>query len=312
MSYWWVNHKQTFEQEVRGRYMWSPKRKANGARNHFYDNMDRVKPGDIVFSFAGGEIRAIGTVTGKASSASKPSEFGKTGDYWGDDGWLVPVDFKFLKKSFSPRNHMEYIAPLLPKEHSPIRKDGKGNQGAYLASISDELADCLFDLMGEQDLVCQLLEAMRTSEMEEKEDLAEFELRNRTDISATEKEQLIKSRRGQGIFRSRVESIETQCRVTGVTYKEHLRASHIKPWRDSTNQERLDGNNGLLLAPHIDHLFDRGWITFDERGRLCISERLDRSVLDAWNININLEVGFFNISQQTYLEWHRSNVFQRN
>jgi len=51
-NYWWVNLKQTFKQEVDGNYLWSPTRKANGSKNHFYENMLLIKPGDIVFSFA--------------------------------------------------------------------------------------------------------------------------------------------------------------------------------------------------------------------------------------------------------------------
>jgi hypothetical protein len=67
----------------------------------------------------------------------------------------------------------------------------------------------------------------------------------------TEKSQSILARRGQGWFRGRLEKIESCCRLTGVRDRAHLRASHIKPWKDSTDRERLDGNNGLLLAPHI-------------------------------------------------------------
>ncbi|MFE8730531.1 HNH endonuclease, partial [Aeromonas hydrophila] len=82
-------------------------------------------------------------------------------------------------------------------------------------------------------------------------------------LNATEKQQLVKSRRGQGIFRANLEKVELACRVTGVTNTALLIASHIKPWsRCANNAERLDGNNGLLLSPHIDKLFDRGWITF--------------------------------------------------
>ena len=51
----------------------------------------------------------------------------------------------------------------------------------------------------------------------------------------------------------------------------HLVASHCKPWRDATNEERVDGENGLLLTPSIDHLFDRGFIGFEDNGRLIIS-----------------------------------------
>jgi putative restriction endonuclease len=60
--------------------------------------------------------------------------------------------------------------------------------------------------------------------------------------------------------------IERCCRITGVNNLAHLRASHCKPWRDSNNEERLHGENGLLLTPTIDHLFDRGFISFENAG----------------------------------------------
>jgi hypothetical protein len=73
-----------------------------------------------------------------------------------------------------------------------------------------------------------------------------------------------------------VREVEVKCRITGVDRVEHLRASHCKPWRDSTDSERLDGENGLLLTPTIDHLFDRGFISFETGGRLnkCLISRL--------------------------------------
>jgi predicted restriction endonuclease len=55
------------------------------------------------------------------------------------------------------------------------------------------------------------------------------------------------------------------------TREEHLRASHCKPWRDSSNEERLDGENGLLLRPNADHLFDRGFIGFEDNGDVLVS-----------------------------------------
>src|SRR5262249_31392564 len=90
-------------------------------------------------------------------------------------------------------------------------------------------------------------------------------------IRETEREAIIRARTGQGIFRDRVSKIESRCRVTGVDNPVHLIASHCKPWRDSSNEERLNGENGLLLTPSIDHLFDRGFISFEDNGRLMIS-----------------------------------------
>jgi predicted restriction endonuclease len=104
-------------------------------------------------------------------------------------------------------------------------------------------------------------------EAENAEDDAEEVIKKRTDIGPTYKWELSRARRGQGSFKRNVCSYETGCRVTGVKELMHLRASHIKPWVKSTDEEKLSGCNGLLLAPHIDHLFDEGWISFeDNRG----------------------------------------------
>ena len=77
-------------------------------------------------------------------------------------------------------------------------------------------------------------------------------------------------RGGARVFRANVLLREEACRVTRVNEPRHLKASHIKPWRDATDAERLDGANGLLLSPHIDHLFDEGYITFSSSQELVI------------------------------------------
>ena len=78
------------------------------------------------------------------------------------------------------------------------------------------------------------------------EDRLDGVIEGRTDIGSTTKEQLIRARRGQGIFRANVRLNEKFCRVTGVSNPNFLRASHIKPWKDSSDEEKLSGCNGLL------------------------------------------------------------------
>lgn len=73
-------------------------------------------------------------------------------------------------------------------------------------------------------------------------------------------------------------------RITGVDNPVHLIASHCKPWRDTTNEERLNGENGLLLTPSIDHLFDRGFIGFEDNGKLIISPVTHRPSLRRMDI----------------------------
>jgi len=95
---------------------------------------------------------------------------------------------------------------------------------------------------------------------------------------------------------------------------EHLRASHCKPWRDSNNEERLDGENGLLLTPNADHLFDRGFIGFDDNGDVLVSPVAHRESLAKLGVDSTraLNVGKFAEGQRRYLEFHRENVLLRS
>ena len=104
-------------------------------------------------------------------------------------------------------------------------------------------------------------------------------------IPQTERTALVQARRGQGIFRDNVRSIERACRITRVERMEHLIASHIQPWRDSSNEGRLDGENGLLLTPTVDHLFDKGFISFENAGQLIVSPVADPLSLQRMGID---------------------------
>lgn len=76
MGFWWVNHKQTFKQEINGGYIWSPKKDKNGARNQAYINLTLAKLNDTVFSYADGSIRAVGRVGKEYQDHLRPNEFG--------------------------------------------------------------------------------------------------------------------------------------------------------------------------------------------------------------------------------------------
>ena len=93
----------------------------------------------------------------------------------------------------------------------------------------------------------------------------------------------------------------------------HLVASHCKPWRDSSNEERLDGENGLLLTPSIDHLFDRGFIGFEDSGDLIVSPVAHRPSLQRMGVETQqvVNVGGFTEGQRRFLDFHRDKVVLR-
>ena len=101
MRYWWVNQNQTYKHEIQGGFLWSPKRRRDGRRNQFYDNMTEVRAGDVILSFCDTRIKAVGVAQGPALSAVKP-EFGSIGEQWDDDGWYVPVEFEEAANPIRP------------------------------------------------------------------------------------------------------------------------------------------------------------------------------------------------------------------
>ena len=147
MNFWWVNHKQTYKQEIGGGYLWSPKANRDASRNQTYLNMARAQPCDVVFSYADAEIKAVGRVKSECIDASRPDTFGETGEQWSREGWLVPVTWTVLEKPVSPRANFDKIAHLLPEKYSPIRSPGIGNQKFYLCEINEALAEVLLRLL---------------------------------------------------------------------------------------------------------------------------------------------------------------------
>jgi len=307
MRYWWVSQNQTYLHELRGGYLWSPKVNKNGERNHFYDNMKEIGRGDVVFSFVDTYIKAIGVATGEAFTAAKPEEFGSVGSYWSSEGWLVPVSFSELQTPLHPKTHIEVLRPTLPTRYSPIRPDGGGNQ-IYLAEVPLPMALELSRLLNGQ--LERIVDQTPSFEATENQDETEQKrLISDEKIPETEKLQLVLARRGQGLFKSRVSLREQCCRVSGVATIQYLIASHIKPWSKSGNAEKLDGNNGLLLAPHIDFCFDKGLISFSKVGQILLSPKLSPDVLQKWHIDPKVNVGTFSDEQDFYLEYHRKNIF---
>jgi len=323
VRYWWVNQNQTFRQEISGGYLWSPKRNANGARNPFYEFMKEVAPGDLVFSFADTRLIAIGIVGSYCYESPKPSEFGEIGLNWEQVGWRVRVKFTQLINKIRPKDHIDLLRPLLPPRYSPLQTSGNGIQSVYLTEVPALLAQALIGLIGvearvvagrAEEVSLQAETLTDSADVELWEHHIEATIESDVAIPETDREALIIARRGQGLFKQRVMAIERACRLTGVTNLVHLRASHCKPWRDCiTNEERLDGENGLLLTPTIDHLFDRGFISFENSGELLVSPVAHLPSLNRMGVPTDrvVNVGGFTEGQKHFLSYHRDSVLLR-
>lgn len=126
-------------------------------------------------------------------------------------------------------------------------------------------------------------------------------------IDVTEKEAIIKSRIGQGLFRQKLIDYWHGCSVTRCQTQSLLLASHICPWHKSSNTQRLDVFNGLLLIPNLDKLFDKGYISFEDNGRIIQSAFLPQNEYSLLGVRQNMRLIHIESGHLPYLKFHRDN-----
>jgi putative restriction endonuclease len=227
MRYWWVNQNQTFRQEIVGGYLWSPKRNANGGRNPFYESMREVSPGDIIFSFVDTRIVAIGIAKSYCWECPKPAEFGSVGQNWENVGWRVNVSFTRLLNEIRPKDHMGVLRAVLPNRYSPLQPNGNGIQSIYLTELPQDFVEVLSGLIGEEarsfiaaaapGAVVEDGRFVTPDDLDVWERRLEEQVETDPSVKETDREAIIRARRGQGLFKQRVMRIESRCRITRST-----------------------------------------------------------------------------------------------
>jgi hypothetical protein len=258
--------------------------------------MSDLRPGDVVFSYVGRNLIAVSVVRSQPFQSSRPAEF-KAEELWEREGQRVDVQYTDIGPPLSIPSVISQLAPLMPPRYGPLDRNGDGNQG-YLFRLPPQAARLLLDGIGTQAPASQ-------------DDLIARGITN-APIDETEKRALILSRVGQGRFRdSLMERWHARCCVTGLAIARLLRASHIKPWRDSNNAERLDPSNGLLLAPSYDAAFDEGFVTFEPDGRIRISPQLDPADMERLGLDPAAKINGLEDGHRPYLGYHADVLFRR-
>ena len=150
-----------------------------------------------------------------------------------------------------------------------------------------------------------------TKEAEEDDLIVVEKISESQTLTDTEKQIIIKARKGQGIYRNKLlRKYDSKCIVTGVDNSNLLIASHIKPWRICNNDERIDVENGLILCPNVDRLFDYGLITFKNDGQMIISSYVSEQNIRRLNISSERKVDLKASNRLLrYLEYHRDILF---
>ena len=290
MAYWWVSQGKTFRQERAGGYLWAPKKGSNDATFFHWSNMRLVQAGDIIFSYLDKTISAVAVARTSAYDAPRPSEILQP---WHNDGLRVDADYNPVQPPLIISAFIDQFKALLPDRQSPITRSGTGVQG-YLFALPPKAGRFLAGMLSSFVSVERLQEeAAENSGLEE-----------------TTRKAIVDARLGHGTWRKKLlQNWSGQCAVTGLDVQALLRASHIKPWRDSNNLERLDERNGLLLSPAYDAAFDAGLISFQADGEIMISRSLTAERLQAAAISKTARLRSLSSAHLPYLVHHREVVF---
>ena len=131
-------------------------------------------------------------------------------------------------------------------------------------------------------------------------------------ISETQKELLTFARIGQGKYRKDLIELWGKCSVSECNMTDLLIASHIKPWSESSNEEKLDRYNGLLLLPNYDKLFDKHLISFDDDGKIIISSQIKEEEYKVLGISANDKLFKILPENKPYLKIHREIFCSKN
>ena len=284
VRYWWIDHEHSHRHDIAGGYLWTPAGSSSRVHDLYSDAFRGAAPGDAILSVAsGGRIGHVGRVAGRARGESGP----------GGDGWWLPVDWTRLERPQAAADP----------------------PGPNLAELPADLFHRILHAGGAADWPPALPDDPDPDDPDHAAHVAASRLVYASALDASVRDQLIRARRGQGLFRFRVFQLERACRLTGIARPDLLIASHVKPWRlCETTHERLDGANGLLLTPHVDRLFERGLIAFSGAGAVLRSPALAADDLARLGLGdaCARNVGAFSERKRLYLEGHREVVFDRN
>ncbi|MFP9128554.1 HNH endonuclease [Niallia sp. BSM11] len=302
MNTFLVFQNKSYKEERRGGYLWAPQKNNAGQTFHHWTDMKLIKKNDIIFNSYNGKLVSVLIAKENCKEHERPTGLDQL-DLWEKDGWLVNAKYIDLQEPITYKDYMGDILKIQDKKYAPFNKSGRGNTG-YLFRVSKDLAGFFFELIEKKNGVS--LKMFQIENELQKEIVNEIEkgLTEAITLDKTEKETIIKSRIGHSAFKKALFVTEQKCRICGMKDERFLIASHIKPWSESNNQERLDVHNGLLLCPNHDALFDKMYITFDETGNIMVKQSLDEATKILLNINERMHINM-NEQQQNYMNWHR-------
>ncbi|AWE06173.1 HNH endonuclease [Lysinibacillus sp. 2017] len=300
MNFYIVMQGKTYDEAKNKQVVWCSILDSSGQTPHSWERMKEVKKGDAIFHCVKGEIVAFSIAQEDCQQGIDPL----TGS--GQVGHLFKSIYEELIFPLNIKVHFDEVQPLLPTKYSPFQQNGDGNQG-FLYPCNEMLAIKLLELISDANIYEeneeQLEFAMGLIAQKERNTLAPV-------LIETEAKAKVKIRKGQQKFHKQLAPLwDHHCALCGIDLPELLRASHSKPWKDSTDEERLNPYNGILLCSNHDAMYDKGYIAFDGTGKIHISPEIEKIDYVKYGIHDKMRVARVE-ENKSYFKWHKRNVFK--
>ena len=295
---------ETYQEERNAGVLWTPQIDKSGMVPHSWNRMQELKKGDIVFHYVKGLLVAISRVREDCHKGIKPKNPADQ-QHEEEAAFIAHTAYRELEHPLSVKEFFQEIQPLLPVKYSAFQEYASGNSG-YLYPCNEELAMKFLELISSLNIftleVEQLELAMEVVKKTEHNPLLGL-------IAEAELEIKTKMRRGKEQFRESLLPLwNGECPLCGIAIDDVLKATHAKPWKDSSDAERLDPFNGVLLCANHSAMYSAGLVAFTGGGRLHISSRIPEEQYLLYGLRKGLKIPV-SPEHSSYLRWHKRIAF---
>lgn len=304
VNFYWVNIGTSFKEVAEFKFLWAPKNTVNQNGQPIIDAgwkaVPNVQKGDILFCNYKGSLIHIAVATKDAYESERPEN--RSFDQWKKDGYKVDIDLHTLAYPIPNSDFKDEFIPMFNDKCVPkLFAQNKSVSQKYMVKLPAAAGVFILDLVGDEALNIQDSIASNSARGS-----------NQTAPEGYDKEVTAKARVGQGKFRQDVMVVwNDTCAVTGLNIRELLIASHILPWQLSDPHQKVDKFNGLALSPNIDKLFDKGFISFDDKGKILVKSSLSADTLKAVGVDKQMAIKNLTKEHLAYLKEHRE-IFEFN
>ena len=291
MRFFLVFQGTTYQEEKKLSCLWAPKFGKSGQEVHHHKRLVEVKINDRIIHLVNRKIVSISTAKSRAYDAEAPWKQDDSRP-WLKNGRKIDVEMIELSEPILIDNIFQKIKSYLPEKYSPFDRNGSGNQG-YFYEINSKIFNTILNTDFTNDFYD--LDNLNRPESESTKDILRLNVRSST---------------WQSYFKNQLFKLwGSSCLVTGIKNENLLIGAHNKPWAKSSDEEKIDPYNGLLLSPNADKLFEIGLISFQDNGSMMISDKINLSELKKLGIENNIKIDFKE-KNLIYLKYHRENKFK--